>query len=309
MPMLRWLGFSRVTSLPPIDDGACRRLLEAGDHPQHRRLAAAGRAEEGDELAACRRRGRNPGRRSSAPKALRRFWMLRKGVCHASRFLVQFGRFAGFRREARKDLDHRHAPPGDGEGDDGERRRLVGAVGADVLQVGAEGRPVEQARHGELADHDGEGQEGAGQHGDQHIGQDDAGDDGRPAGAEDLRRFRQRAHVDRSQAGVDRAVHVGQRQRRIADDEQEVGAARGRQERQRRGRAVHADVAEHDHDRRNDQRQQRDELDDRPQLRHAQPDPVCGRHHDQHAQQDREDRDHDRIEEGLPGNGSPSTTR
>ena len=43
----------------------------------------------------------------------------------------------------------------------GERRRLIGAVGADELQIGAEGRPVEQARHGELADDDGEGQERA----------------------------------------------------------------------------------------------------------------------------------------------------
>ncbi len=34
------------------DDGAGGRLLEAGDHAQHGGLAAARRAEEGDELAA-----------------------------------------------------------------------------------------------------------------------------------------------------------------------------------------------------------------------------------------------------------------
>ena len=51
MPILRWLGFSRVMSLPSIDDRAGGRRLEAGDHAQHRGLAAAGRAEEGDELA------------------------------------------------------------------------------------------------------------------------------------------------------------------------------------------------------------------------------------------------------------------
>ena len=51
MPMLRWLGFSRVTSLPAIDDRAGGRLLEAGDHAQHGGLAAARRPEEGDELA------------------------------------------------------------------------------------------------------------------------------------------------------------------------------------------------------------------------------------------------------------------
>ena len=191
--------------------------------------------------------------------------MERKVSAMGSLPVLQFGRFAGFRREAGQHLDHRHAAPGDGEGYDGERRRLIGAVGADVLQIGAEGRPVEQARHGELADHDGEGQEGAGQHGDQHVGQDDAGDDGRPAGAENLRRFGERAHVDGPQPGVDRPVHVGQRQRRIADDEQEVGAARRRQEGQRRVRAVHADIAEDDDDGRDDQRQQRDEFHDRPQ--------------------------------------------
>ena len=73
----------------------------------------------------------------------------------------------------------RHAPPGDGEGDDRERRRLVGAVGADELQVRTEGRPVQQARHGELADDDGEGQERAAQDGDPHIGEDDPEQHGR----------------------------------------------------------------------------------------------------------------------------------
>ena len=57
----------------------------------------------------------------------------------------------------------------------GERRGLVGAVGADVLHVDAEGRPVEQARDGELADDDGEGEEGAGQHRDDDVGEDHAG--------------------------------------------------------------------------------------------------------------------------------------
>ena len=35
-----------------VDQDLARgRLLEAGDHPQRRRLAAAGRAEQGEELA------------------------------------------------------------------------------------------------------------------------------------------------------------------------------------------------------------------------------------------------------------------
>ena len=77
---------------------------------------------------------------------------LRRRACHGAPCRV---------RPRPNDVDQAHAGPGDDEGDDRERRRLVGAVGADQLQVGAEGRPVEQARHGELADDDGEGQERA----------------------------------------------------------------------------------------------------------------------------------------------------
>jgi len=36
---------------PAQADRAGRRPLEAGDHPQHRRLTRPGRAEQGDELA------------------------------------------------------------------------------------------------------------------------------------------------------------------------------------------------------------------------------------------------------------------
>ena len=81
------------------------------------------------------------------------------------------------------------------------------------------------------------------------------------------------------------------------------------QERQRRIRAVHPDIAEDDDDGRNDQRQQRDELDDRPQLRQAQPDPVGGRHDDQHAEDDGEDgRDAPNSMKVAWKRGSPSTT-
>ncbi len=68
--------------------------------------------------------------------------------------------------------------------------------------------------------------------------------------------------VDGAQAGVDGAVHVGQRQRRIAEHQQEFGAASPMpvSGRQRRG-VVEPDIAEHDDDGRDDQRQQRDELD------------------------------------------------
>ena len=224
MPTLRWLGFSRVMSLPPTTI-----LPEVGSSkPATMRSTVVLPQPEGP-----RNETNSPGSTSRlkswttvvVPKDLRTCWMMRKGSAMVSTFSVQFGRFADLRREARQDLDERHAAPGDGEGDDGECCRLIGAVGADVLQVGAEGRPVEQARHGELADDDGEGQERARQHRDQHVRQDDARDDRRPAGAEDLRRLGQGAHVDGAKAGVDGAVHVGQRQRRVADHQQHVGAA------------------------------------------------------------------------------------
>ena len=47
----RWFGRMPRMSRPPIADRAFGRLDEAGDHPQDRGLAAARRAEEGEELA------------------------------------------------------------------------------------------------------------------------------------------------------------------------------------------------------------------------------------------------------------------
>ena len=57
IPTLRWFGGLYVMSLPSIVIVPGGRLLEAGDHPQRRRLAAAGWAEERHELAASRRPG------------------------------------------------------------------------------------------------------------------------------------------------------------------------------------------------------------------------------------------------------------
>ena len=51
MLTLRWYGGSRVTSTPPQLDGALVGSLEAGDHPQQRRLAGTRRAEHREELA------------------------------------------------------------------------------------------------------------------------------------------------------------------------------------------------------------------------------------------------------------------
>ena len=51
MAMSRLRGARSVTSRSPIQISPSGHVLEAGDHPQQRRLAAAGRADEDEELA------------------------------------------------------------------------------------------------------------------------------------------------------------------------------------------------------------------------------------------------------------------
>ena len=261
MPTLRWFGRSWVTSWSLMRIAAGRRRLEAGDHAQGRGLAAAAGAEEGDEFAALDREIEcsHHGLRA---EGLAKIFDLEK--CHA--FALPCAPSASGAAPCAlrpKSLDQAHAGPGDDEGDDRQRRRLIGAVGADQLQIGAEGRAVQQARHGELADDDGEGQECAAQHRDAHIGEDHAEQDRRPAGAQALRRLRQGPHIDGPHARIDRAIHVGQRQRHIAEGQQQIGRARRcRSSAARTSCCRSADSRTRD-DRRDHQRQQGDELDDR----------------------------------------------
>ena len=51
MAMSRSFGGMWLTTLPPIADLARRDVLEPGEHAQQRRLSAARRADEDDELA------------------------------------------------------------------------------------------------------------------------------------------------------------------------------------------------------------------------------------------------------------------
>ncbi|MPM10106.1 hypothetical protein SDC9_56430 [bioreactor metagenome] len=202
-------------------------------------------------------------------------------------------------RETGDELDQPHAGPGDDEGDGRQREGLVGAVGAHQLQIGAEGRPVEQGRHGEFAHHDGEGHEGAREDGDENIGQDHPGQDRAPARAERLCRLGQGGDVDGAQPGIDRAIHVGQRQGDIAEDQKQVGAEDRAGQRQHARGVVKPDIAEDDDDRRDDERQQGDELDIGAQPRHLQPHPEGGGHHDRHADGDGQQRHPHREAEGL----------
>ena len=49
--MSRWRGWASVMSRPSTSSVPGGHLLEPGDHPQQRRLAAAGGADEDEELA------------------------------------------------------------------------------------------------------------------------------------------------------------------------------------------------------------------------------------------------------------------
>ncbi len=51
MAMPRSAGSTSLTTVPPIDDLAVGDVFQPGDHPEQRRLPAAGRADEDDEFA------------------------------------------------------------------------------------------------------------------------------------------------------------------------------------------------------------------------------------------------------------------
>src|SRR5438105_985761 len=138
MPMLRWFGFSRVTSLPPIricpEVGSSKPaimrstvVLPQPDGPRKDTNSPAPTSR----LKSCTT--------VALANALRMLLTLRNGSDIETLCSVRPVR--GARRVARQELDQGHAAPGDDEGDDGERRRLVGAVCAHQLQVGAECRP------------------------------------------------------------------------------------------------------------------------------------------------------------------------
>ena len=172
MPTLRWFGRS-VRHVVAVDADRARRSASRSRRPCAASWSCRSRdgPEEGDELAALRPRGRTCCTTVSCPKLLRRSSISRNAMPPSCLRLAAHG--AGLRDpRAPNRLIRPMQAQVTSEGDDRQRRRLVGAVGADELQVGAEGRPVQQARHGELADHDGEGEEGAAEHRRPDVGQD-----------------------------------------------------------------------------------------------------------------------------------------
>ena len=169
MPTLRRFGGRRVMSTPSIRIAPAVGRLEPGDHPQRRRLPAPARARGTRRT----RRARRPARSARPPSTCANFFC-RPSISRKPMRVLSAPRRSCRAAAAAQNLDESHARPRDRETDDRQRRRLVGAVRADQLQVRAERRAVQQARHRELADDDGEGQERAAQHRHPHVGQDHA---------------------------------------------------------------------------------------------------------------------------------------
>src|SRR5215217_612999 len=169
MPTLRWLGPKSVTSrsailmLPPVgpSNPATMRSTVVLPHPD-------GPSSETNSPRTTERSTRWTA--TFWPKALWSFSISRKAM-----IVLGAGGAAG----AAEDLNQAHAGPGDEKGDDGEGGRLIGPVRADQLEVGAEGRAVEEARQGELADDDREGEECATEERRPDVRQDDPEEDGR----------------------------------------------------------------------------------------------------------------------------------
>src|SRR5260221_5351990 len=148
MPTWRWFGRRRVTSCPlmrivpelGISNPATMRsvvVLPQPLGPRNDTNSPRSTARSKLWTTLC------------GPKLLRRLSISRNAIpvpCSLSRVLA----LTLARRPARapaEDLYQSHARPGDQEGDDRERRGLVGAIGADQLQGRAEGRPIQEARH------------------------------------------------------------------------------------------------------------------------------------------------------------------
>ena len=287
MPTLRRFGGWRVMSLPSTTIVPGGRLLEAGDHPQGRRLAAAGRAEERDELAALggevevldggERRRSASGRRSARGRS-----SVPHGAMRARCVIARPPTWTRVReprpRKAITPIASQVRPKLMSETAAG----VYGWLAPEQREVRPErGCPAEELRDRVLADDDRERQEGAGQERRPQVREDHPPQDPGPARAQALGGLRQRSgrrstarpvSTARYMYGNDRTTYAATRSTSLPD------VRRGQLERPAR---VRPDEAEDEDDRRDHERHERHELDDRAQPRHLEPDPVGRRHDDQ----------------------------
>ena len=147
--------------------------------------------------------------------------------------------------------------PGEQEADDRQGRGLVGQVPAHQGHVGAEGGPGQHDREGELADDDGEGEEAALRSAARMFGRTTRKRVGPQPAPRLCAASVSVAEVDGAQPRVDGAEDVREGEHDVAGHEERGAGDQGE------GRpAVDADQAEDQHDRRDDEGQQREGLDE-----------------------------------------------
>src|SRR5262249_8160438 len=125
-----------------------------------------------------------------------------------------------------------------------------------------------------------------------------------PAGAESARRLDERARVDRTNAGVDGTEYERQRERDVQERENErvPGGADIRDDRRQRTAVVtdpreRVADANHEKDRRAEQRQQRQRLHDAARSRYAQVQQQLRRQHQRQRDNDRDRGEFQRVHE------------
>src|SRR5688572_22613169 len=292
MPTLRWFGAWWVTSFPSMatvpavgrSKPAIMRnvvVLPQPDGPRN---------ETNSPRSAARSKC------WTAATSPNRFWMplsSRKAMGLVVS-LASAGDRDSAARTAPEQRDEAHGDPRQPEADQGDRGLLVRGDISQLREVDREDLAGKESRDRELADHDGEGQEGSAQQRDPQVRQDDLDQDPQPAGAEALGGLGQALDVHRPQARVDRPVHVRERQHDVTEDEERRAPDVGVGERQRRA-AERADEAEHEDDRWDDERQEGDELDVRSSAGQAEPDPERGRDQQPDADDDRDEPDDEGI--------------
>ena len=269
------------------------RLLEAGHDPQGGGLAAAARPEQRHELARCDRQ-RQLLERHRRAEHLADTLEIKRGHSRSSPADRRALPHAAATSARHEEQDH-HGAPRQREADDRKGRSLVCLGIANIVNVDGERVEEQEARDRVLAHHDRQGKERACEHRGPDVRQDDE-QECLPAGrAAALGRLSQRTHVDGPHAGVERAIGERQRQDHV-DERQDQPPVTEQPGHDLEG----AREPDHQGDRRHHERQDRDDIHDRAELRQAQVDPVDRRHHEQHADDHGLGGDLERDHEGRP---------
>src|SRR3954470_6119797 len=223
IPMFRWFGGRCEISLPSIDirpdvgrsNPAIIRSVVVLPHPDGPR----------NEMNSPRSAARLKSSTATVPPG-NRFWIpwsSRNVIAWIASCLTDRDLDLGS-RSATDHRDQDHRDPGEPEGDQCQRSLLIRPLVADDREVRRKGRPGQERRDRELADHDRERQEGAAEDRGPKVRTDDLDEDPEPAGAQALRCLGEAVDVDRPKTRVDRSVHVREGQDDVRADEENVEA-------------------------------------------------------------------------------------